>query len=100
MRLFQKPVKSILMYTNRYARKGFTSPFLSTNMGTSPYTTISASENKMRTFYENLLRKSNWEGEDEKSRVLPKAGKLPKIIPSKKVRMVSDFVSDWIVDYN
>lgn len=79
------------MYTNRYARKGFTSPFLSTNMGTSPYATISASENKMRTFYENLIRKSNWEGEDEKSRVLPKFGKLPQIIPSKKVRMVSWF---------
>lgn len=77
------------MYTNRYARKGFTSPFISTNMGTSPYTTISASENKMRTVFENLLRKSNWEGEDEKSRVLPRVGKVPRIIPSKKVKMVS-----------
>lgn len=79
------------MYTNRYARKGFTSPFLSTNMGTSPYTTISASENKMRTVFENLLRKSNWEGEDEKSKVLPRFGRIPKIVPSKKVRMVKLF---------
>lgn len=76
------------MYTNRYARKGFTSPFISTNMGTSPYSTITAGENKMRTVFENLLRKPNWEGEDEKSRVLPRLGKIPKIVSSKKVRLV------------
>lgn len=62
---------------------------MSTNMGTSPYTTITAGDNKMRSVFENLLRKPDWEGEDEKSKILPKVGKLPRIVPSKKVRVVS-----------
>lgn len=57
-------------------------------MGTLPYTTITAGENKMRTVFENLLRKPNWEGEDEKSAVLPKMRRIPKIVPSKRVRIV------------
>lgn len=71
----QKPVKSLPTYTNKYVKKGATNPFLSTNLGTSPYSTITASDKHLKLSFEDYLRG------DETTELLSKNSKKIRIIP-------------------
>ncbi|CAH1103822.1 unnamed protein product, partial [Psylliodes chrysocephalus] len=52
-----QPKKSILKKTNSFTLKGF-SPFLSTSPGTTPYTTVTGAESRIRSAFEAIFRKS------------------------------------------
>lgn len=78
--LFQKPVRPLPTYTNKYVKKGATNPFLSINFGSSPYSTITAEDKHLKANFENFLRSTSLE---ETSTILPKSGKKIRIIPKR-----------------
>ncbi|CAG9861445.1 unnamed protein product [Phyllotreta striolata] len=52
-----QPKKSILKKTNSFTLKGFT-PFLTTSPGSTPYTTVTGAESRIRSAFEAIFRKS------------------------------------------
>lgn len=50
-----QPKKSILKKTNSFTLKGF-SPFLSTSPGSTPYTTVTGAESRIRSAFEAIFR--------------------------------------------
>jgi chloride channel 2 len=52
-----QPKKSILKKTNSFTLKGF-SPFMSTSPGSTPYTTVTGAESRIRLAFEAIFRKS------------------------------------------
>ncbi|XP_072383243.1 chloride channel protein 2-like isoform X1 [Diabrotica undecimpunctata] len=52
-----QPKKSILKKTNSFTLKGFT-PFMSTSPGSTPYTTVTGAESRIRSAFEAIFRKS------------------------------------------
>lgn len=50
-----QPKKSILKKTNSFTLKGFT-PFLSTSPGSTPYTTVTGAESRIRSAFEAIFR--------------------------------------------
>ncbi|KAJ8917377.1 hypothetical protein NQ315_002401 [Exocentrus adspersus] len=99
-----QPKKSILKKTNSFTLKGFT-PFLSTSPGSTPYTTVTGAESRIRLAFENIFRKSaqlqdveNTDGElDLNSRRESIDSKEPtpnSLISSKKVQLPGERVCD------
>ncbi|XP_008194671.1 chloride channel protein 2 isoform X2 [Tribolium castaneum] len=100
-----QPKKSILKKTNSFTLKGF-SPFISTSPGSTPYTTVTGAESRIRLAFEAIFRKSaqlqDVENNDS-SPVLNSAGgsmdNKVQIIPmspstSKKVQLPKERVCD------
>lgn len=95
-----QPKKSILKKTNSFTLKGF-SPFITTSPGSTPYTTVTGAESRIRLAFEAIFRKSAQLQDvenNESSPVLTSAGgsidNKVQIIPmspttSKKVQLVS-----------
>lgn len=91
-----QPKKSILKKTNSFTLKGFTSPFMSTSPGSTPYTTVTGAESRIRSAFETIFRKSAQlqDVEADSAQVLDDNGEVkPQIIPisptgSKKVQLV------------
>lgn len=91
-----QPKKSILKKTNSFTLKGFTSPFVSTSPGSTPYTTVTGAESRIRSAFETIFRKSAQlqDVEADSTQVLDGSGEVkPQIIPisptgSKKVQLV------------
>lgn len=89
-----QPKKSILKKTNSFTLKGF-SPLMSTSPGSTPYTTVTGAESRIRSAFEAIFRKSAQLQDvdnNDSSPVLSGDGK-PQIIPmspsiSKKVQLV------------
>lgn len=50
-----QPRKSILKKTNSFTLKGFT-PFISTSPGSTPYTTVTGAESRIRSAFEAIFR--------------------------------------------
>ncbi|KAL3271018.1 hypothetical protein HHI36_021518 [Cryptolaemus montrouzieri] len=92
-----QPKKSILKKTNSFTLKGF-SPFLSTSPGSTPYTTVTGAESRIRLAFEAIFRKSAQLQDVDKGSstqaLSSSPGDKPQIIPisptsSKKVQLVS-----------
>lgn len=63
------------MYTNKYAKKGATNPFLSMNLGTySPYATITSGDKKLKASFESFMS-------NEETPMLSRSGKKIRIVP-------------------
>ncbi|XP_050300411.1 chloride channel protein 2 [Anthonomus grandis grandis] len=97
-----QPKKSILKKTNSFTLKGF-SPFMNTSPGSTPYTTVTGAESRIRSAFEAIFRKSahlqdvdNSEGQHVLDS--PRAVQ-PQIVPvspttSKKVQLPKERVCD------
>lgn len=91
-----QPKKSILKKTNSFTLKGFSTPFVSTSPGSTPYTTVTGAESRIRSAFETIFRKSAQlqDVEADNAPVLEDNGEVkPQIIPisptgSKKVQLV------------
>lgn len=96
-----QPKKSILKKTNSFTLKGF-SPFMSTSPGSTPYTTVTGAESRIRLAFEAIFRKSAQLQDVENSasqQVLPSGSTTPQIMPlspttSKKVQLPKERVCD------
>lgn len=97
-----QPKKSILKKTNSFTLKGF-SPFLSTSPGSTPYTTITGAESRIRLAFEAIFRKSAQLQDVDRgssSQILSSPPSVdPQIIPtspitSKKVQLPRERVCD------
>lgn len=85
-----RPTKSILKKTNSFTLKGFT-PLLSSSPGSTPYTTVTGAESRIRLAFEAIFRKSaqlqdvdrNGEHNSENASVLgdEALGSKPQILP-------------------
>lgn len=96
-----QPKKSILKKTNSFTLKGFSSPFVSTSPGSTPYTTVTGAESRIRSAFETIFRKSAQlqDVENDNTQILDGNGEVkPQIIPisptgSKKVQLVRYYFS-------
>ncbi|XP_019876092.2 chloride channel protein 2 isoform X2 [Aethina tumida] len=98
-----QPKKSILKKTNSFTLKGF-SPFMSTSPGSTPYTTVTGAESRIRLAFEAIFRKSAQlqDVEASQSQSVLGAGSMEnksQIIPmspttSKKVQLPKERVCD------
>ncbi|CAH0549331.1 unnamed protein product [Brassicogethes aeneus] len=97
-----QPKKSILKKTNSFTLKGF-SPFLSTSPGSTPYTTVTGAESRLRLAFEAIFRKSSQLQDVETSQSQSILGvdslNQSQIIPmspttSKKVQLPKERVCD------
>lgn len=91
-----QPKKSILKKTNSFTLKGFTSPFVSTSPGSTPYTTVTGAESRIRSAFETIFRKSAQlqDVDADSAQVLEGGDGKAQIVPtsptgSKKVQLVS-----------
>ncbi|XP_060533656.1 chloride channel protein 2 isoform X2 [Cylas formicarius] len=97
-----QPKKSILKKTNSFTLKGF-SPFMSTSPGSTPYSTVTGAESRIRSAFEAIFRKSaqlqDVQSPDNQP-VLNNVGSKPEIVPplspttSKKVQLPKERVCD------
>ncbi|XP_066251940.1 chloride channel protein 2 isoform X2 [Euwallacea similis] len=99
-----QPRKSILKKTNSFTLKGF-SPFMNTSPGSTPYTTVTGAESRIRHAFEAIFRKSAQlqdVSRGESQQVLDNPSSFdskPKIVPtspttSKKVQLPRERVCD------
>ncbi|XP_030756628.1 chloride channel protein 2 isoform X2 [Sitophilus oryzae] len=96
-----QPKKSILKKTNSFTLKGF-SPFVSTSPGSTPYTTVTGAESRIRSAFEAIFRKSA-QLQDvhnaDSQQIIDTDEKTPHIVPispttSKKVQLPKERVCD------
>ncbi|KAG5885475.1 hypothetical protein JTB14_005066 [Gonioctena quinquepunctata] len=90
------PKKSILKKTNSFTLKGFT-PFFSTSPGSTPYTTVTGAETRIRSAFEAIFRKSAQLQDVESNAGMQ--GSSSQIVPmspiaAKKVQLPSERVCD------
>ncbi|KAF2900622.1 hypothetical protein ILUMI_05561 [Ignelater luminosus] len=98
-----QPKKSILKKTNSFTLKGF-SPLMSTSPGSTPYTTVTGAESRIRLAFEAIFRKSaqlqDVDNNDTQSVLGENSlGSKPQIIPIspasfKKVQLPKERVCD------
>ncbi|KAF7286626.1 chloride channel protein 2 isoform X2 [Rhynchophorus ferrugineus] len=96
-----QPKKSILKKTNSFTLKGF-SPFVGTSPGSTPYTTVTGAESRIRSAFEAIFRKSAQLQDvqtGESQQFISDSGDKPHIIPispttSKKVQLPRERVCD------
>ncbi|CAH1134809.1 unnamed protein product [Ceutorhynchus assimilis] len=97
-----QPKKSILKKTNSFTLKGF-SPFMNTSPGSTPYTTVTGAESRIRSAFEAIFRKSTQlqdVANNESQQVIDQSlDRKPQIIPmspstSKKVQLPKERVCD------
>ncbi|CAG9832116.1 unnamed protein product [Diabrotica balteata] len=96
------PKKSILKKTSSVTLKGIT-PFLSTSPTSTPYTTVTGAENRLRSAFDAIFRRSHFGGSDEggSNNLLRSGswGRRPQIIPMsphslKKVQLPKERICD------
>ncbi|XP_074040499.1 chloride channel protein 2 isoform X2 [Leptinotarsa decemlineata] len=91
-----QPKKSILKKTNSFTLKGFT-PFVTTSPGSTPYTTVTGAESRIRSAFEAIFRKSaqlqdvegNAESQESNGQIVAMSP-----IALKKVQLPSERVCD------
>lgn len=99
-----QPKKSILKKTNSFTLKGF-SPFLGTSPGSTPYTTVTGAESRIRSAFEAIFRKSTQLQDVENAesqQIFNRSGSLEdkaQIVPmspttAKKVQLPKERVCD------
>lgn len=100
-----QPKKSILKKTNSFTLKGFT-PLMQTSPGSTPYTTVTGAESRMRLAFEAIFRKSS-QLQDVNVESTPTLDgnnleTKPQIVPmspsSKKVQLPRERVCDMSAD--
>ncbi|KAF5285463.1 hypothetical protein FQA39_LY16637 [Lamprigera yunnana] len=95
-----QPKKSILKKTNSFTLKGF-SPLMATSPGSTPYTTVTGAESRIRLAFEAIFRKSAQlqDVDNSETQSVLSDGSRPEIIPIsptnfKKVQLPKERVCD------